>query len=219
MAPEIYVHLMRWKAATTIEPSPMTCGPFRCTQEHGRYECDWKLGMGSRWRKMVCRGGGPPRQTHHHTAQSDGFDLVSPVYGSEPAAANLDPHAARTLLAVTRQLFPHERIEMRHYAAAVDTLRKKSHACTAINDLLLDVVAHVDAAHGLPWVDLSADARRAVLVSLERTAFFPVLRTMIIASLYGNPEVQKMFGYGGSSVEFGGYIGRGFDDIDWLSDN
>ncbi len=32
----------------------------------------------------------------------------------------------------------------------------------------------------------------------------------------GNPRVAAFFGWEGSSVEHGGYINRGFDDIGWL---
>jgi hypothetical protein len=37
-----------------------------------------------------------------------------------------------------------------------------------------------------------------------------------MAGLYGNPRVAAFFGWEGSSVEHGGYINRGFDDIGWL---
>jgi hypothetical protein len=141
------------------------------------------------------------------------------VCSSRPATASLDQHAKRTLLVITQQLFPHERVEMPSYLAAVDALVKQSLFDDATNALLIDVVAHVDAASGVPWVDLDAGARRAVLGRLEKTAFFPILRTKIITALYGDPAVQKLFGYGGSSAEFGGYIKRGFDDIDWLPDS
>jgi hypothetical protein len=43
------------------------------------------------------------------------------------------------------------------------------------------------------------------------------LRSDLIASLYNNPEVWPKFGYEGSSAEHGGYINRGFNDIDWPS--
>jgi hypothetical protein len=35
-------------------------------------------------------------------------------------------------------------------------------------------------------------------------------------SLYNQKEVWPKFGYEGSSAEHGGYIKRGFADIDWL---
>ena len=37
-----------------------------------------------------------------------------------------------------------------------------------------------------------------------------------ITGIYGNPEVWPLFGYEGPSADKGGYIDRGFDDIDWL---
>ena len=36
------------------------------------------------------------------------------------------------------------------------------------------------------------------------------------AELYYLPAVWALLGFEGSSVEFGGYVDRGFDDIDWL---
>jgi hypothetical protein len=35
-------------------------------------------------------------------------------------------------------------------------------------------------------------------------------------TLYSNPQVWPLFGYQGSSLEYGGYLERGFDDIAWL---
>ena len=34
--------------------------------------------------------------------------------------------------------------------------------------------------------------------------------------LYDNKTLFPLFGYEGSSWEKGGYVNRGFDDIDWL---
>ena len=42
------------------------------------------------------------------------------------------------------------------------------------------------------------------------------MRSTTIEHLYRNREVWQLVGYEGSSVEYGGYIDRGFDDIDWL---
>ena len=47
--------------------------------------------------------------------------------------------------------------------------------------------------------------------------FFSTVRTATINNLYTNPLVYRFFGFEGSSVEHGGYIERGFDDIGWLS--
>ena len=38
----------------------------------------------------------------------------------------------------------------------------------------------------------------------------------MVVSLYNQPEVWEKFGYEGESASKGGYIKRGFDDIQWL---
>ena len=50
----------------------------------------------------------------------------------------------------------------------------------------------------------------------EIGAFFKTLRSDLVVSLYNQPAIWPKFGYEGSSAEHGGYIARGFDDIDWL---
>ena len=39
------------------------------------------------------------------------------------------------------------------------------------------------------------------------------------ATLYANPAVWHRFGYEGASSHLGGYIERGFDDLDWISED
>ena len=58
--------------------------------------------------------------------------------------------------------------------------------------------------------------RVAMLREIERTPFFQAVRGGLVVSLYNNPEVWPHFGYQGESYSQGGYIERGFDDIDWL---
>ena len=37
-----------------------------------------------------------------------------------------------------------------------------------------------------------------------------------MTTLYNDPQVWEKLGYEGPSAEQGGYLSRGFDDIDWL---
>ena len=60
------------------------------------------------------------------------------------------------------------------------------------------------------------EQRVALLRKIEQTDFFGKLRSDLIASLYNNPEVWPIFGYEGESYSKGGYMKRGFDDIDWI---
>ncbi len=56
----------------------------------------------------------------------------------------------------------------------------------------------------------------ALLQRIEQTDFFKKIRGDLVVSLYNQKELWPKFGYEGSSAEHGGYINRGFDDIDWL---
>jgi hypothetical protein len=151
------------------------------------------------------------------TALATGGSMIfGPSHAWAMTTANLDPHAAQTLLVMTHDLFPHDRLGVQYYAVVVDQLDKQAGSDPGTRILLVQGVAQLDAAYNMPWIDLSDGAREAVLHSIEKTEFFTTVRTKTIGGLYGNPRVYQMFGYGGPSVELGGYIDRGFDDIGWL---
>ena len=58
--------------------------------------------------------------------------------------------------------------------------------------------------------------RVALLKASEATPFFQKVRGNLVTGLYNNKEVWPIFGYEGESASKGGYINRGFNDIDWL---
>ena len=55
-----------------------------------------------------------------------------------------------------------------------------------------------------------------VLGAIERTPFFAKIRAGMVTGLYNQKEVWTLLGYEGSSFEHGGYLERGFNDLDWL---
>ena len=76
----------------------------------------------------------------------------------------------------------------------------------------LDKKAGEGGYRGLGW----EDQRVAVLKQIEATPFFQAIRGGLVVSLYNQKEVWPIFGYEGESYSKGGYIHRGFDDIEWL---
>jgi hypothetical protein len=58
--------------------------------------------------------------------------------------------------------------------------------------------------------------RVALLKGAESGALFQKLRGDLLVSLYNNKEIWPKLGYEGASADKGGYIDRGFNDIDWL---
>jgi hypothetical protein len=145
-----------------------------------------------------------------------GTILCAPDYAWALSTTAIDDHTSQTLLVMARQLFPHDRLGDQYYAKVVDALDKQAASDAAVRKLLADGVARLDGARGIAWVRLSNGARNAVLKSMEGSDFFTTIRTATINNLYTNPLVYRFFGFEGSSVEHGGYIQRGFDDIGWL---
>ena len=71
--------------------------------------------------------------------------------------------------------------------------------------------------HKVAYAEVPWEADRVVLLKeIEQSDFFQKVRGDLIVSLYNQKEVWPRFGYEGSSAEHGGYINRGFADIDWL---
>ncbi|HXW30408.1 MAG TPA: gluconate 2-dehydrogenase subunit 3 family protein [Xanthobacteraceae bacterium] len=145
-----------------------------------------------------------------------GTIIFAPDYAWALSTTAIDAHTAQTLLVMARQLFPHDRLGDQYYAAVVDAVDKQAAGDPAVRKLVTDGVAQLDAARGIAWLQLSNGARNAVLKSVEGSEFFSTMRSATINNLYTNPLVYRFFGYEGSSVELGGYINRGFDDIGWL---
>ena len=144
---------------------------------------------------------------------------VSEAWGLEVKA--LKPETARTLIVIARDIYPHDRLADRFYAVAVKGYDEKAAKDPASLASFEEGVAALDAAakaaYGVPYADVGWEAQRvALLRNIENGAFFQGVRSDLIASLYNQKELWPLFGYEGESASKGGYINRGFSDIQWL---
>ena len=117
---------------------------------------------------------------------------------------------------MTRVLFPHDMLDDRYYAKVVEALDQSAQTDDATRDQLIAGIAQLDNAKGVRFHTLSAEDQLEVVKGVEGSDFFATVRETTVWTLYPDPEVWSYFGYEGSSVEHGGYINRGFNDIDWL---
>lgn len=136
-------------------------------------------------------------------------------------AKALAPHAMATLVRAARDIYPHDHISDAFYVRAVTPWDAKAGADPAVRTMLEEGVARLDQdaqeRNASPYMKVAWEADRLVLLrGIEHTKFFRTLRADLVVSLYNQPEIWPKFGYEGSSAEHGGYIARGFDDIDWL---
>jgi hypothetical protein len=72
------------------------------------------------------------------------------------------------------------------------------------------------AASNGAWKNVPEAERLTILTSLQDSPFFAVVRAKSLQVLLRNPAIYGVIGYGGSSIQYGGYLYRGFNDIDWL---
>ena len=68
----------------------------------------------------------------------------------------------------------------------------------------------------MPFAELAETYRVGVLKQIESTAEFFFVQRFAVRYFYDNIEVWAAFGYQGASVHLGGYVRRGFNDLDWL---
>lgn len=130
--------------------------------------------------------------------------------------AVISPTEMATLMQMARDIYPHDKVPDQFYAIAV-----KGYDAADKKDMVTAGIAEVDAAaKALGHADYTSigwEAERVkVLRSIEGGVFFQTVRSGLVTGLYNQKEVWPIFGYQGESFSQGGYIERGFDDIDWL---
>ena len=145
-----------------------------------------------------------------------GGALVSPSEAWGLEVKVLKPETMRTLLQMARDTFPHDRVADRYYAVAC-----KAYDSDDMKELVESGIASLDALamaqHGSGYADVGWEVdRTALLRQVEGSPLFQKVRGDLVVSLYNQHEVWPIFGYEGESASKGGYINRGFDDIDWL---
>jgi len=136
-------------------------------------------------------------------------------------AKTIAPHAMATLVRAARDIYPHDHIGDAFYVRAITPWDAKAAKDETLQAMVAEGVARLDQdakeRHASPYLGVAWEADRvALLRGIEHTKFFRTLRADLVVSLYNQPEIWPKFGYEGSSAEHGGYLARGFDDIDWL---
>ncbi len=153
-------------------------------------------------------------------ALASGAALATADAWAEGAQA-LTPHGLKTLVLMARDIYPHDQLSDQYYRTAILPWDAKAAGDADTRALLEDGVAGLDAAakarHGRPYIDVGwEDDRVPLLRGIETGAFFKTIRADLVVSLYNQKPLWRKLGYEGSSAEHGGYLERGFNDIDWV---
>jgi hypothetical protein len=128
----------------------------------------------------------------------------------------LSAQAREAVLHAARTMYPHDRLPDEAYEKVVVKLEATARGDASIASTLDEGVAQLDGDGSFAGLD--ADGRLQALRRLEGSPFFGLLQSTAVVELYDQPAVWKAFGYEGPSSHLGGYVHRGFDDLDWLPD-
>ena len=144
--------------------------------------------------------------------------------GAESAwaqATSLPAHALATLTLMARDTYPHDQIGDAYYRKAVAHWDDATATTAAQRKLITDGVTMLDteanARFGTDYLKIAAESDRVtILQAIEPSPFFKTVRADLVVSFYNQKELWPKFGYEGASAQYGGYLHRGFNDIDWL---
>ena len=141
--------------------------------------------------------------------------LIPVTLLADEARAEALPELPAGLLQMGRDIFPHDRLADLHYAKPLAALLDKQG--TLVRQGLQALQASARARHGKAYEALVAENDRvALLRAIETGPFFREVRSALMFGIYDNKALFPLFGYEGSSVEKGGYLARGYNDLDWL---
>jgi hypothetical protein len=128
----------------------------------------------------------------------------------------LTDRARTVLIRVVRVAFPHTRIPDGPYQRTADIILKEAAASNWFRVSLTQGLNSLDSLAGGDFCSLDDTSAYKVLKGIEGTDFFGFIRRTTVLNLYDDPAVWEVLGWEGSSFDKGGYLNRGFNDLDWL---
>lgn len=162
------------------------------------------------------------RQLLSRSAAAGATFVVGAGYVASSSAAwameveHLQPTTMATLIQMARDIYPHDHVADEFYVAAVKGYDSEDSAET----IEAGIAALNAAAQGkghVSYIDAGWERDRVdILRGMEESAFFQMIRGGLVTGLYNQKAVWPLFGYEGESFSKGGYIDRGFNDINWL---
>jgi len=136
---------------------------------------------------------------------------VSPT---DVGGRGLTDRQATTLLRLLRVAYLHPSFPDAPYERTAKTIEDAGRT----DDVLVVGLNDLDARADGDFVGLDGDRATALIAEVADTPFFALVHSTTVVALYDDHEVWDLLGYEGASFDKGGYLHRGFDDLDWLPD-
>jgi len=142
--------------------------------------------------------------------------MAFPAKYPQMNATELTDEARSVLIRVIRVAFPHPSFPDAPYERTADTILREAENSTWFRVALTQGLLTLGHLAGGDFRDLNDEDGTKVLRRIETTEFFGFIRRTTVLNLYDNEDVWEILGYEGPSFDKGGYIDRGFNDLDWL---
>lgn len=126
------------------------------------------------------------------------------------------PQARRGLVALLRAAYPHATFPDGPYERTAEEILRQVDESLWHRLTLATGLESLDAAAGGDFAALDPETAYHLLVTIEDAEFFRFVRSVAVVTFYDDEEVHRLLGYEGPSYDKGGYLHRGFDDLDWL---
>lgn len=140
------------------------------------------------------------------------LSLLAPARLLAAELQTLSGPESAALLGMARTIAPHDGLEDAAYAVVVKALDAAMAADGQIKGLLSAGIGKLGAG----FASRPEAERVAALRRLEHSDFFRLVRAKTLGTLYATPLAFAHFGYQGEAFSKGGYLQRGFNDLDWL---
>jgi hypothetical protein len=137
---------------------------------------------------------------------------------STQAPAGLEQHVAETVTALARTLYPHDAVPDAVYERVAAKMAEAAREDAAQARMITEGVADLDRRGEGPFTTRTAEQRLADAEAIAGSEFFALVRSTAVVEVYSDPATWRVLGYEGPSFAQGGYLRRGFDDLDWLPD-
>jgi len=126
--------------------------------------------------------------------------------------AALSSADAATLMAMVRTILPHDKLDDLAYAQVVKAVDEQAHSDSKFAALIKGGLHEL----GSDFSKNAESQRVETLKKIESGEFFQSMRQKSVQILYATTFAYSYFGYQGEAFSKGGYLLRGFNDLDWL---
>ena len=129
---------------------------------------------------------------------------------------SLTQRQTTVLLRLLRVAYPHPSFPDAPYERVVKLLSEAEAAVEGEEDVVTTGLDALDEAADGDFCALDDEDATAAIDAIADGPFFAQVHGTFVVSFYDDHEVWDLLGYEGASFDKGGYLHRGFDDLDWL---